>query len=243
MHQNGKDWVGRGMLNDRERIGEIKGVIFDLDGTLIDTDRIVLEIVNKTLTSLGLPSVGYQEISSVIDDTAQQILRQALDTVGQSLSGERFEEAYKKYSFFAERVLPTIEDFYPDVVEGLVQLKRCGFNLSICTNKNGQIARKIIQENHLSKLFSCIVGEGDVSRTKPDKAHVLDTIKQMGLNTAEVVFVGNSHTDKMAAEAAGVLFYVTQWGGGEKVEVERERRVLRFLEFDAQIKNIPNRTF
>ena len=196
-----------GRLTDRFR-----AVVFDLDGTLIDSAPSIAAAVNAHLAEIGLPSLPVAEIRSMIGDGSQKLIERAivgsggvLDTGALALSHERIKTLLAAH-------LPGPETLYSGVRETLHALDGQGHSLAICSNKPEQATIESLQSAGLADLFGAVVGGDSLPQRKPQAEPVLAALRRLGAAANTAVFVGDSHNDVEAARAAGLPVIAVSYG-------------------------------
>lgn len=193
----------------------IKAVVFDLDGTLIDSAEDLCAALNRMLAEQGLRPLALAEMVPMIGDGAAKLVERALAAAGGGGSGgglvppeltRRFLAHYEPHA--AERTRPI-----PGAAEALAALAAEGFALAICTNKPEQATRSILAALDLERYFAAVIGGDSVpGRPKPDPAMVLAAIDRLGVAPHEAVMVGDAPNDVLAARAAGLPVLLRRGG-------------------------------
>jgi phosphoglycolate phosphatase len=185
-----------------------EAILFDLDGTLVDSRRDLAASVNFALRALALPERPAEEIFGFIGEGARRLLERS---VAPRL--EALEPALAAWSrHYAEHLLDTTRA-YPGVAELLDRLRP---PLAVHTNKPGDFARRILDGLGLAPRFAQVVGGGDGPARKPDPEGARAILARLGVAPDRAVYVGDSHIDVATAHAAGLRFVGVAWGlGGE----------------------------
>ncbi len=190
-------------------------VVFDLDGTLIDSIPDVRAAVNVTLHAHRRPPLAQDSLRRMIGHGATAMLEMAFDATG---GGPPPEGALAHY-MAAYRANPTAETRIHDGAEAALDaLAGAGVALGICTNKPGTMTRLVLDGLGLSRRFRAVVCGDEIDHPKPDGRHVTATLAAMGLPAASVlepasaVFVGDALPDVQAARAAGLPSIVVTFG-------------------------------
>jgi phosphoglycolate phosphatase len=184
-------------------------VVFDLDGTLVDSSQDLASALNATLRQLapGKPPLTLPAVRSMIGHGARQLVEQGLLRAGVSAHVDEV------LPLFIERYRGCLLDttrLYPGVREGLVALH--GRTLAVLSNKPGDLCRTILAGLGVAQLFARIAGGGDLPGRKPDPEVLRALMAQMGEGPAETVMVGDSAVDVRTARAAGVRVFGVAWG-------------------------------
>jgi phosphoglycolate phosphatase len=184
-------------------------LIFDLDGTLVDTAPDIARALNATLTEAGLPTHSTEAVIRMVGDGVIQLVERAVGAAGEGRVKElavRFRERY-----IAQPIVDTKP--FPGVAETMAALSR--FTKAVATNKPGCLARAILAELGLAKYFIAVLGEDDVAQRKPSPEGV-DRLRAMaGTARQRTLFVGDSPVDAATAEAAGIDVCLATYGYGD----------------------------
>ncbi|HSO23044.1 MAG TPA: HAD hydrolase-like protein [Chondromyces sp.] len=187
-------------------------VIFDLDGTLVDSRADLAAAVNASLVELGRPPLPVDEIERFIGHGVTRLLERAL---GGAEAGARARPVFHRHyeSCLLDRTRP-----YPGI-DALVRELGEGRKLAVATNKPGPWARSIVDGLGWSQAIPYVVGGGDVERLKPapDMADLL--MERSGAQAASTIVVGDMDVDLELARAAGVRFVGVSWGLGGRAQL------------------------
>ncbi|MDZ5695819.1 phosphoglycolate phosphatase [Chelativorans sp. M5D2P16] len=199
--------------------GQPRAVLFDLDGTLIDSAPDITAAANELLELYGLPPLTLTQVRSMIGEGVKKLVERAFAASGVPLSQDRLEEANRAMAGIYARHLTGLTELMPGAAETLAQLHASGIRLGLVTNKPQLAARSILLHFHLAERFGAIVGGDAVVRGKPSPDPLLFALEQLGVPPEEALMVGDSATDVAAARAAGVPVVVMR-GGYTRVPVE-----------------------
>ena len=183
---------------------EVRGLAFDLDGTLIDSAPGLASAVDAALTALNLPAAGVERVSTWIGNGADVLIERALKwALGHQPSDDRVRDARvlldKHYAISVE----SGSKLFPEVKEGLAALAATGVPMAIVTNKPTPFVEPLLTSLGIAQYFSLIIGGDDVVAKKPHPAPLFLVLGKFGLLPGELVFVGDSRNDIMASQAAG----------------------------------------
>lgn len=178
-------------------------VIFDLDGTLIDSLPDIHAAVNRLLAAEGQPPMGRAEVQSYVGDGAPVLIRRVMAARGMDMARHAELAARMVADYTARSCEETT--VYPHVAEVLAALRADGCRLGICTNKPESATRAVLAELGLAGSFDVIVAGDTLPERKPDPAPLLHAARLLG--PARAVFVGDSEVDARTAEAAALPFY------------------------------------
>lgn len=178
----------------------IKAFAFDLDGTLVDSAPGLTEALNAALQSLSLPTVTQDQVKIWVGNGVDVLISRTLSAIKapetfQSQMRTLFDAAYEKTS-------RTGTVLYPQVKETLDQLQQRGYPMALVTNKPSQFLPELLATLGLETYFSLIIGGGDLSQQKPHPAPLYHVLATFGLYADELLFVGDSRNDIVAAQSA-----------------------------------------
>ncbi|OYD85618.1 HAD-IA family hydrolase [Azospirillum brasilense] len=184
-------------------------VVFDLDGTLIDSARDMTRVLNRTLSRFARPGLSEAQVRGMVGDGSAALVRQAFAATGDALTDETLRSALDDYldAYFRDDEPPVL---YPGVPETLAALADSGVRLGLCTNKPERITRKLLDGLGLSALFSALAGGDTLPVKKPDGRHLSWVVEALGGGTAAMV--GDNRNDVTAARAAGVPVVAMTYG-------------------------------
>lgn len=184
-------------------------VVFDLDGTLVDSSRDIAASVNAALGRVapGTAALSLEAVLSFVGEGAGLLVERSLRHAGLALSPEEVLPVY--VDCYRERLLDTTR-LYPGVAEALDAL--AGTTLAVLTNKPGDMSRTILEGLGVASRFARVRGAGDVPSRKPDPAGLLELMSELGASAGETWMVGDSATDVLTARAAGARAAGVTWG-------------------------------
>ncbi len=196
-----------------QRVG-VKGVIFDLDGTLIDSYQAIYMAFHHVYTQLNLRPLSFSAVKKVVgrglNHTFRELLGEDLVPRALALFREKYEEAFREHT----KLLPDV----PEVLEALHSRK---ILLAVATNKLGRFSRAIFEHFHLLNYFAAIIGDGDVSQNKPDPEMIYLALGKMVLKKEEAIFVGDSVIDIETAKNAGIRIFAIPSGNTSREDLQK----------------------
>ena len=190
----------------------MRGVLFDLDGVLIDSGRDIMHAVNWTLGNHGLPALPYETVRTHIGHGAAELLARCFGEFGSGYR-ETAKEALPEYKahYLENSVVETT--LYPGVAEGLAGLS--GLRMAVVTNKPGALADQILKQFGIRQFFGCLVSPEMLTRMKPDPEGLQLAMTELGLLPEETVMIGDTWSDVEAGKLAGTRTAGVTWGLGE----------------------------
>lgn len=194
-------------------------VVFDLDGTLVNSSPDLTAALNVALAAVGRPAVDPATVRHLVGHGARALIERGLglsggggeDVIAQALPA--FLAYYTAH--VADGSLP-----YPGAEAALDALAAAGTTIAICTNKPFALSRALIAALGWSGRFAANLGGDSLAVRKPDPAHLLATIAAAGGNPARTIYVGDTAFDVAAARGAGVPVIVAGFGFGDRPAAE-----------------------
>ena len=188
----------------------VTAVIFDLDGTLIDSAGDLLRAANRMLGETGRAPLAALEFQSMIGDGVDALVARVLAarhcaSVDPNSAARRFLEHYA-----AEPT--TLTHAYPGTQQLLETLQARGKKLAVCTNKPTRFVHQILERLSLDRYFTCVLGGDSLPFRKPDPRVVLEALKALETPASSALFVGDSEVDADTCTAAGVPFVLMTHG-------------------------------
>jgi phosphoglycolate phosphatase len=187
-------------------------VIFDLDGTLLDTAPDLMESLNHAICTLGLEPVRYDDMTFLVGAGARAMIERALDLRKAVIREAELDRLFDQFLDFYSGSMPGASRPYPGVLDAMDRLASAEMSLAVCTNKTEAMAKRLLDLLGLSQRFSAITGGDTFAVRKPHGDHIRWTIKQaLGSETAAVM-VGDSVNDIQAAQNAGIPSIAVPFG-------------------------------
>jgi 2-phosphoglycolate phosphatase len=178
----------------------IRALVFDLDGTLIDSRGDIAAAVNHTLSTSGRDTLSERTIASFVGDGASKLLQRATGLVPEAPEFERLLTLFRAY-YTAHATIFT--QLYPNVRETLSTLTQLPFKLALCTNKPRMTTDRVLFELDLSRYFEVVVCADDLPFQKPHPAPLLHIAERLGVLPSEIVMIGDGPQDVNCGKAAG----------------------------------------
>ena len=187
----------------------LKAVIFDLDGTLLDTIPDIAAALNRALASQGLPNHPVRAFEAFVGGGIREAVRKAAPEGTPDEVQDRVLERYHDI-YVADCTNRTA--LYPGIPEMLTALERRGLALGVLSNKTEATAQKIIRRCFPGGPFRCVFGRAEGRPLKPAAGAAAPVLEALGLLPEEIAYVGDSGTDMTFARAAGMLAVAAPWG-------------------------------
>jgi phosphoglycolate phosphatase len=192
---------------------QIRGAIIDLDGTMVDTAGDFNAALNLMLEGSGLPAITSEELLRYVGKGSEHLVRSVLtarlpaDQVDAQFAAalDRYQQAYATVNGRHSAV-------YADVAEGLAALRDAGLKLVCVTNKPHRFAEDLLTQVGLRAYFDAVFGGDSFEKKKPDPLPLIRASEALGLTPAQMLAIGDSENDALAARAAGIAVLTVPYG-------------------------------
>ena len=185
-----------------------KAIVFDLDGTLLDTLADLAASTNYALRSCGMPEHSIDDVRRFVGNGVRMLMTRA---VPDGESNPRFDEAFSVFrQHYMQHCLDTTSP-YPGIMEALARLKEKGMMLAIVSNKM-QAATEELRQHFFSQYIDAAIGESAAIRKKPAPDTVNEALRLLGISHEEAIYVGDSDVDIDTARAAMMPCASVLWG-------------------------------
>lgn len=181
-----------------------RAVLFDLDGTLVDSVADLTRVSNRLLRELGRPSLALATVRSFIGDGAPKLVERVLAATGGLPDPAERARCLDRFLALYEADPSSCSAPYPGVPETLARLAASGMRLGVCTNKPMAATRRLLADLGLAGHFAALVAGDSFATRKPSPEPVLGLLAQLETAPEDAVFVGDSEHDVAAARAAGI---------------------------------------
>lgn len=186
----------------------IRSILFDLDGTLLDTLDDLANSVNYALRTHHLPERSHTEIRSFLGNGIRNLM---LDAVGRGMSDEAFEPVFQTFrTYYVEHCLDKSKPF-AGIIDLLKALQQRGITMAVVSNKLHPVVVEL-NERFFKDYITSAVGESATVRRKPNPDAVLAALSELGCSKDEAVYVGDSEVDLHTAQNAGMQCMLVLWG-------------------------------
>lgn len=191
-------------------------VVFDLDGTLVDSAPDLIDSLNHALKEEGLKTYLPDDARRLVGMGVRVMVGRALAFQNIPAEEPHVEKLLASFLRFYEDNMPGKTQFFDGVDNSLKQLSKAGYKLAVCTNKYENLARHLLNSLGRADLFSVIVGGETFAFHKPDARHILSTIEQAGADPDKAIMVGDSQADILAAQSADIPVIAVDFGYTDK---------------------------
>jgi phosphoglycolate phosphatase len=218
----------------------MRTIVFDLDGTLVDTAPDLISTLNLVLAGEGLPRMAYDDARRLIGGGARRMIERALSAERRNLPRAEFDRMFALFidhysAHIADRSRP-----FPHLETVLQRLAGEGFRLAVCTNKLEWLSVRLLDSLNLSRYFAAICGQDTFGVQKPDPQMLRLTIRRAGGDVERAIMIGDSLTDMRTARAAKVPVIAVDFGYSEvaPAALHADRLISAFTELPAAIAAI-----
>lgn len=208
----------------------IRAIIFDLDGTLIDSAPDIAAAVNRYFASAGYEEMVPDFVEQFIGNGPRRLLLDLFAHNGHPRDDAALDAAHRAYLENYRRAPAAHTRFFPHVRADLEALKAAGFRLGVCTNKPHEMTGLVLAELEIAPLFDAVIGADAAPACKPDPRHLLAVAEEMRLSPGEWVYVGDTAVDQKTATGAGAPFFAVPWGGGPALSLPEGARLSRLAD-------------
>jgi phosphoglycolate phosphatase len=208
-------------------------VMFDLDGTLVETAPEIFDAVNDTMRAFSLPEVTQQQVNDWIGHGTRELLIQALVFSGQMQedalrAGNDLALKLSRFDTHYHQRCGTRSSLYPKVRETLTALRRQGVKLAVVTNKEDRYTTTVLNAHTLMPLLDKVVSGDTLPTKKPNPAGIESCLAAFGVPRDRALFVGDSSIDVATARNAGITVWALPYGYnmGQPIEACAPDRVI-----------------
>jgi phosphoglycolate phosphatase len=193
----------------------IKLIIFDLDGTLIDSLDDLADATNHMLTSLGRAEANRDQVRGFVGQGARRLVEKAMPNA----VAEEIEIGLSVFLAYNEEHIVDKTRLYPGVAETLSALRRAGKALAVVSNKNVALCRKVLTTLEADGFFECVIGADSLQARKPSPEPLFKVLRDLGASPEQAVIVGDSINDIAAGKGAGIVTVGCTYGYGDRTEI------------------------
>ncbi len=193
---------------------KVRGLVFDLDGTLIHSAPDIIQSLRLTLEQAGFGRLPEDYFPDNLHGTSMGILRSIMTDMGWEIPGD-LSGLRENYLANYKAMDHGNTHLYPGVLELLDACKDAGLSLGICTNKVSELAMTALEKVGLNGVFDFVSGADTWANAKPSPVPLLETIRMLGLNPDQCLYFGDTSVDAICAHAAGIPFILHEAGYGD----------------------------
>jgi phosphoglycolate phosphatase len=191
-------------------------IVFDLDGTLIDTAPDLVDTLNVVFAREGLPPVPYETARNLIAGGARTMIARGIEAEGITVAPARLEQMFVDFiAYYSEHLADRSRPF-PGMIDALDTLAAGGCRFAVCTNKLERLSVLLLKKLKLADRFAFICGQDTFGIQKPDPEVLRRTIAAAGGSLPQSIMIGDSATDIRTARAAGMPVIAVDFGYSER---------------------------
>jgi phosphoglycolate phosphatase len=220
-------------------------VVFDLDGTLVDTAPDLVATLNHVFEREGLPPVDYESARNMVGGGARLMIERGLKSDGRTLPPAEIDQLVHDFvAHYSDHIADRSRPF-PGVEATLDQLAGAGYRLAVCTNKLEWLSKRLLDALALTGRFAAICGADTFGTPKPNPAILRGTIERAGGSRDRAVMVGDSLTDIATARAAAIPVIAVDFGYTDTPvsELHPDQVVSAFAQLPPAIDELLGRSF
>ncbi len=207
---------------------KIKSLIFDLDGTLINTAPDLMNALNFVLKENNLKEIESKYIGNLVGFGALNMIKKGFSYNGKFPNECELIDHTKKFLYHYEKNSSKYSYLYPGVKKTLYILSKRNIILNVCTNKNQFLANKVLKELKIKNYFKIILGSSNSLKLKPDIEMISFIMKKLKLHKNETIMVGDSINDIHPAKVLNIKSFFVTYGFGENFEFNTKNKITRF---------------
>jgi phosphoglycolate phosphatase len=215
-------------------------IVFDLDGTLIDTAPDLVDTLNVVFSREGWPPVPYETARNQIGGGARAMIVRGVAAEGITVAPAKLDQLFADFiAHYSEHVADRSRPF-PGLTEALDELASRGCRLAVCTNKLERLSVLLLKQLKLADRFAAICGQDTFGMQKPDPEVLRRTIAVAGGNLSDAIMIGDSATDIRTARAAGIPVIAVDFGYSDRPvsEFGPDRTISHFAQLHSAIAAI-----
>jgi phosphoglycolate phosphatase len=187
-------------------------LVFDLDGTLVDTAPDLIAATNHVMAGIGRTRVADDVVRPQVSHGALAMIRAAIGPEADDWPEERLYPLFEQFIVYYQANIAVESRPFPGMLEALDRAAAAGHTLAVCTNKREVLARQLLESLGLTARFAAIAGRDTFPVYKPDPGHLLSTIAMTGGNASHAVMIGDSGVDVATAKAANIPVIAVSFG-------------------------------
>ncbi|MDD3288443.1 MAG: HAD-IA family hydrolase [Alphaproteobacteria bacterium] len=217
---------------------KLMGVIFDLDGTLLDSAPDLHNALNQTLVKYGRRQLSLAETKSMVGDGMMTLVQRALTATG-GINPDQEMNCVRDFITLYRGITPDPIQIYPHVLEILEKYYAAGIKIGMCTNKQASMTNKLLKELDLLKYFGFVAGGDTFMAHKPNPDHIYGVIEALEVPRENCIMVGDSRNDVAASHGAGIPCIVVTLGYGTDFDkIGADKLIANFNELPAALSEL-----
>jgi phosphoglycolate phosphatase len=190
----------------------LEALIFDLDGTLVDTAPDLHAATNYVLALIDRKPISMAELRAFVGHGAMNLIERGVAAGGEAVDRDTLLRLHRQFLEYYGDNVADHSVVFDGVLEVLDQAQSAGLKLGVCTNKVEHLSRKLLIELNLMQRFGSLIGGDTLPVMKPNPAPLLEAATRLGVNRKNIMMVGDSETDILTAQNAGVPVLAVTFG-------------------------------
>ncbi len=190
----------------------VEALIFDLDGTLVDTAPDLLHATNHALSLIERPAVSMAQLRTFVGHGAMNLIERGAAATGDPVDGATLNKLHQSFLDYYEKNIAVSSALFEGIEDLIEQASLSGLRLGVCTNKIERFSIKLLQELGVMPFFGAVVGGDTLPIMKPDPAPYREVARRLGVDVENTMMFGDSETDILTAKNAGVPVIAVTFG-------------------------------
>jgi phosphoglycolate phosphatase len=190
----------------------LEALIFDLDGTLVDTAPDLMVATNHVLKTLKRRPISMEEVRSFVGHGARALIARGCEATGEPVDPRAIETLYQEFVIYYAANIAAHSAPYPGLLPFLDRCKASGLAMGVCTNKLESLSVRLLDALDMSKYFGAVVGPDTTGTAKPDPKPYFETVNRLGKAASASLMFGDSETDINTAHNAKVPVIAVSFG-------------------------------
>jgi phosphoglycolate phosphatase len=190
----------------------LKALIFDLDGTLVDTAPDLHAATNHVLATLKRRPITMEEVRALVGHGARALIARGCEVTGEAVDARTIETLYQEFIIYYASHIAAHSQPYPGLLNFLARAQDAGLALGVCTNKLESLSLLLLDALDMKKYFGSIVGPDTTGVAKPDPKPFYEAVSRLGKSSANAIMFGDSETDIRTAQNANVPVIAVSFG-------------------------------
>lgn len=217
-----------------------EAIIFDLDGTLVDSAPDLCAALNAVMDQQNRPRVTLEAVRHMVGEGARRLIEQGLSASGPTPDAAEIERHYPAFIDHYQANISANTTLFPAVRDVLEHLSENGATLALCTNKPIGMTERLLVDLSIDHHFAAVLGGDSLPVRKPDPVHLLETVARIGARSDRAVLVGDSPADIAAARNAAIPVIAVSYGYSRIAPAELGADILidHFSELPAALKRL-----
>jgi phosphoglycolate phosphatase len=227
-------------MDSERRMTTDRTIVFDLDGTLVDTAPDLIDALNHVLDREGLPPVPLEAARNMIGAGARRLIERGLEADGRHVRPDDIARMTTDFiAYYADHIAVSSRPF-EGLEEALDRMATRGYRFAVCTNKLEWLSKRLLDELGLSNRFAAICGADTFGVSKPDPAILRQTVACAGGQLASAIMVGDAGTDIGVARRAGIPVIGVDFGYTDTpmADLNPDRLIKHMLELPGAVEDL-----